>query len=37
MEGSGFSFKFAGSLSIRCDKVNAPKGSQKCCNKSKIY
>ena len=21
MEGSGFSFKFAGSLSIRCDKV----------------
>ena len=26
-EKSGFSFKFAGSLSIRCDKVNASKCS----------
>ena len=33
----GFSFKFVGSLSIRCDEVKAPKGSQKCYNKSKKY
>lgn len=25
MEGDGFSFKFVSSLSISCDKVNAPK------------
>ena len=27
MEGSRFSFTFVGSLSIRSDKVNEPKGS----------
>lgn len=27
MEDSGFKFKFVGSLSIRCDKVNQPKDS----------
>ena len=26
MEGSGFSFKFLSSLSIRCNKVNVSKG-----------
>ena len=32
MEGDGFSFKFVSNLSIRCDKVNAPKISL--CTKS---
>ena len=27
MEGGGLSFKFPSSLSIRCDKVDEPKGS----------
>ena len=27
MKGSGFSLKFLGSLSVRCDKVNVSKGS----------
>ena len=29
MDGSRFNVKFVGSLSIRCDRVNEPKGSRK--------